>query len=351
MKHTQSRAGFALPMAIFLLLVTTGAVMTTLAQTSTERRVSDSGATGERALVLAESGLARLDELGFDFASSVQDSARITMSDGFADVVMERVRAPTSTERAVFVVRARGVQTQGGWSDAPNAVRTVVRLGEWVEGTMQVHAGWTSLTGLRKNGNAGSLSGIDQCGVQSPVAGVAVPDSPGYSGHSGPVSGSPPIKSIGSTPGNAAAQVHIDWAGIVDGSALEPDYVYPDDGWPSDFDDWPVIYVDNPGSGFSLPDSGRGTLIVRGDLTISGSRSWDGIVLVGGELTSNGNNRVRGATITGLNVKLGETPGESDVGNGNKSYVYNSCNVQDAMQSQASLRILDNTWLDTWAQY
>lgn len=351
MIHARNRAGFALPMAIFLLLVTTGAVMTSLAQTSTERRVSDSAATGERALVLAESGLARLDELGFDFSTSVQDSARISLSDGFVDVVMQRLRAPTSTERSVFVVRARGTQTQGGWSDAPNAVRTVVRLGEWVEGTMQVHAGWTSLTGLRKNGNAGSLSGIDDCGVAPPVAGVAVPSSPGYSGHSGPVSGSPPIKNLGSTPADAADEVHIDWAGIVDGSALEPDYVHSIDGWPGSFTDWPVVYVDNPGGGFSLPNSGRGTLIVRGDLTISGNRSWDGIVLVGGELTSNGNNKVRGATITGLNVKLGESPGDSDVGNGNKTYVYNSCNVRDAMQGQASLRMLDNTWLDTWAQY
>lgn len=351
MTHPRNRQGFALPMAIFLLLVTTGAVMTSLAETSTERRVSDSAASGERALVLAESGLARLDELGFDFASSVEDSARLTMTGGFVDVVMERLRAPTSTERAVFVVRARGVHTQGGWSDAPDAMRTVVRLGEWVEGTMQVHAGWTSLTGLRKNGAAGSLSGVDACGVESSVAGVAVPGSPGYSGHTGPVNGSPPIENLGATPEDAADEVHIHWAGIVDGSALEPDYVYPGDGWPSDFNDWPVVYVDNPGAGFSLPTAGRGTLIVRGDLTISGSRSWDGIVLVGGELTSNGNNKVRGATITGLNVKLGESPGESDVGNGNKSYVYDSCNVQDAMQSQASFRMLDNTWLDTWAQY
>jgi len=346
-----TRAGFALPMALFVLLVTTGAVLTSLNQSSTERRVIDDVAAGERALHLAESALAQLDDLGFDFSGSMQDSARVTFAEGYADVMMRRVRAPVGNERPLFVLRSRGVHTQAGTAGAPDGTRMVTRLAEWVEGTMEVHAGWTSLTGLRKNGNSGSLSGVDNCGEAPPVAGVAVPSSPGYSGHTGPVSGSPPIKTMGSTPADAAAEVHIDWLGIVSGTALEPDYTIPGDSWPSDFSSWPVIYVDNPGTNYSLPDTGRGTLIVRGNLTISGSRSWDGIVLVGGTLTSNGNNKVRGATITGLNVKIGETPPENDVGNGNKAFVYDSCNVRDAMQGQASLRILENTWFDNWAQY
>ena len=195
-----TRAGFALPMALFVLLVTTGAVLTSLSQSSTERRVIDDVAAGERALHLAESALAQLDDLGFDFSGSVQDSTRVTFAEGYADVMMRRVRAPVGNERPVFVLRARGVHAQAGIAGAPDATRMVTRLAEWVEGTMEVHAGWTSLTGLRKNGNSGSLSGVDNCGEAPPVAGVAVPSSPGYSGHTGPVSGSPPIKTMGSTP-------------------------------------------------------------------------------------------------------------------------------------------------------
>ena len=62
-------------------------------------------------------------------------------------------------------------------------------------------------------------------------------------------------------------------------------------------------------------------------MTISGNRTWDGILLVGGNLTSNGNNTVQGATITGLNVMLGMVVPGAAVGNGNKNYQYNSCNV------------------------
>src|SRR5690606_9601666 len=140
---------------------------------------------------------------------------------------------------------------------------------------MDVHAGWTSLTGIHKNGNSGSLSGVDRCGENPNVAGVAVPISPGYSGHTGPVSGSPPIKSLGATPADAANAVQIDWAGIVAGTAVEPDYIIPGNSWPSSFTDWPVIYIDNPRSTYSLPGTDQGTLIVRGNLTISCNRTWN----------------------------------------------------------------------------
>ena len=39
MERTNGRAGFALPMALLLLLVTTGAVLTALNQADTERKV------------------------------------------------------------------------------------------------------------------------------------------------------------------------------------------------------------------------------------------------------------------------------------------------------------------------
>jgi hypothetical protein len=86
-------------------------------------------------------------------------------------------------------------------------------------------------------------------------------------------------------------------------------------------------------------------------LTISGSKSWDGVILVGQTLTSNGNNTVSGAVVTGLNLQLGEAVPESDVGNGNKTYRYDSCNVASAMSSQSKVRVLTNTWFDGWARY
>ena len=91
--------------------------------------------------------------------------------------------------------------------------------------------------------------------------------------------------------------------------------------------------------------------MVRGDLTLSGSFSWEGLILVGGTLTSNGNQTIEGAIMTGLNVKLGLPVDVSDVGNGNKTVRYNSCNVSDALQNLGSMRQVPNGWVDNWPAY
>jgi hypothetical protein len=75
------------------------------------------------------------------------------------------------------------------------------------------------------------------------------------------------------------------------------------------------------------------------------------VVLVGINLTSNGNTGVRGATITGLNVLLGDVVPVQSVGNGTKTYQVNSCHVKNAMKNQAKLRPLPNTWMDNYASY
>ena len=95
-------------------------------------------------------------------------------------------------------------------------------------------------------------------------------------------------------------------------------------------------------------------LIVFGDLRLNGSGAgWNGIILVGGRLRSDGTNEVQGATITGLNVKLGYTVDDNDVNdlNGTKKYLYNSCNVKSAMNSMGALRVFQNTWANTFPAY
>jgi hypothetical protein len=91
-------------------------------------------------------------------------------------------------------------------------------------------------------------------------------------------------------------------------------------------------------------------LIAMGHVTISGSTAWKGVLLVGGDITSNGDNGVQGATISGLNVKLG-TYVPSSTANGTKSYTYNSCEVAKANRTAGSLVTLKNTWVDNWVEY
>jgi hypothetical protein len=365
MKTSASRsgdsAGFALPMAVLILMITAGAVLTTLNQASGERRIVDSEQAGDAALVLAETGLelaaTQADAWGFgELPDAVYDSIRVTFAQGYVDVVRQRLRPVNGViSPAIYLIRSRGVHTQGAWAGAPSATRVVTRYGTWSKGVLDVRAAWTSLTGLTKNGGSGTISGTDACGEEAAVGGVAVPTSPGYSqnGGSSVPSGSPPIQFLGADSDEAGEAMNIDWEGIVAGTAVTFDLVIPSDSWPSfsDPDYWPIIYIDNPGGTFSLPSSGRGTLIIRGNFTISGAKTWNGVIMVGGAMTSNGNNTVNGAVISGLNVILDEVVGVSAVGNGTKTYRYNSCNVAAALQAFSGIRILSNTWFDGWALY
>lgn len=359
--------GFALPMTVLLLLVTTGAVITALNQASTERKVLDSETAALEALVLAETALERFNAEGTAWAWQgtdpgfpTMDSGYVQLADlgedlgleGYGEVIVQRlwVASPVA-DSALYVVRARGVRTLGGWAGAPQAVRVVTRIGKWKTATIAVASAWTSIAGLEKNGSSGSLDGNDACGEKPAVAGVAVPADPGFifNGETPPVNGDPPILDIGATPEDAADAVPMDWQALLD---MPADYYVPATPWANiDFNTWPTVRVTSPT--FTLPDAGgQGILIAEGDVEISGTYLWKGIVLVGGKLTSNGNNTVSGATISGLNVKLGMSVEHSDVGNGTKTFEYNSCHIASAMQSfGGGVQMLENTWLDNWALY
>jgi hypothetical protein len=90
-------------------------------------------------------------------------------------------------------------------------------------------------------------------------------------------------------------------------------------------------------------------IIADSNFVISGSNMWDGIVLIGGALTSNGNNTTAGATFAGLNYLLGGNPASStddSDANGQKTYVYNSCNVSKASKGLQQYRTMTNTYMD-----
>ena len=221
---------------------------------------------------------------------------------------------------------------------------------------MNVVAAWTSLTGLHKNGGSGTLSGVDNCGSAPTVAGVAVPTSPGYdqNGGSSVPNGSPNICNMGTLGPVGCRRWASTGRSILNGSSMTPDVTIPGGSWPSSATfstSWPVIYR-RPGRTTSrCRATAAGRSIVKNNLTISGSKSWDGIILVGGALTSNGNNTVLGAVVTGLNVQLGQSVACSDVGNGNKTYRYDSCNVAQAAARFGGLVPLRNTSVDNWATY
>jgi hypothetical protein len=147
------------------------------------------------------------------------------------------------------------------------------------------------------------------------------------------------------------ASVKMDWNAIVNQGAITPNIIIPPGSFPTAFPAgyWPVIKIMT--SPYTLPTAGQGLIIATGDLTVSGSEMWNGILLVGGKLTSNGNNTVEGAVISGLNMTLGIPTQESDIGNGTKTYAYNSCAVASALAALGVLRPVNNAWADNWAGY
>jgi hypothetical protein len=359
MPNHSERRGFAIPIAILVILVLTIMIAGGFTLVSAERRSVADQKSQISAFRIAEQGLelylVRRDSLmsgtpNYTRVPGAKDSIRIQMTGGYADVSLTRLRAPKGSQSGLYVVRSKGVETAGAYAGTPQGVRTVAQYALWEPAPMQVLAGWTALSGLQKNGGAGTLGGIDVCGDSAAVAGVVVPVNPGYTGKTVAV-GDPPVDSV------APDSVAIDWNGIVNLGAITPTITLPGGSWPtaameaayadSTSTYYPIIRVNGD---FSPPSSGKGMLIVTGNLVMNGSVGWKGVMLVGNDITSNGNNAVEGATISGLNVKLG-TYVPASTANGTKQYNYNSCEVAKATTTMGALVTLRNTWVDNWVEY
>ncbi len=356
----RARRGSALILSLLVIVVLSVTVAGTLSMMLSERKSLGDFEASVDAYDLARSAY---DEFIADPTGALAgfapptwvgpDSVYFTFPTGYAYVSVQRVMPAAGTTPATYLVRSRAVRTAFRSGNTPSAERIFAQYAQWSTGSLGTLSAWTSLSGLHKNGGSGTISGVDACGATPSVAGVAVPTVPGYTQNGGSTvpNGSPPILDMG-TQANADSMVKIDWAGIVNGAALTPDITIPGGSWPgfSNASYWPVIYVDQPGA-FSVPGAGRGVLIVRNDLTISGSNMWSGVILVGGTLTSNGNNTVSGAVVSGLNVLLGQAVPVNAVGNGNKTFEYNSCNITSATARFGGLIPLRNTSVDNWPSY
>lgn len=358
---SRRRTGAALPMTLFIIVIVTMLSAGAFTMIGAEYRVNDDHKTQLDTYLMAKRGMEQFvgsrASLGFTSTPpAAVESTTIAMRGGYAEVVMREVRPPVDTTvPGLYVIRARGVRTKDGTpTGAVTGERTIAQYARFQFASLDVQSAWTAVGGLQKNGGSGTLTGYDACGMESAVTGVAVPDVPGYtqSGGSFVPDGNPKVDSLG-TVAEAAASVGIDWAGIVTGNALQADIEYPGGSWPStadwtDDEFWPVVRADG---NFTLPADGKGTLIVTGDLVLSGSVKWRGIVLVGGALVSNGNNTVDGAVFTGLNAKLGAAVPVSDLGNGTKTFRYNSCDIASAVGAFRGLVPYRNAGTDNVPMY
>lgn len=372
------KSGFAMPMALLVMVVLTAGIAAGFAATSSEIVTNAAHRGDTRAYNLAVAGLeqflARRSETGFctnclaDPSAAAADSewTRVSLPGGYADVKSVRVRKHVAdTMPAVWFVRSVGIDTSiklSGTTRTVSGARAVGMYATWNTNTVNVQGAWFALSGLVKNGTAGRIDGADECaagdgGGKATLAGAVVPAGD-FSGQTASFMGSPALDTTKSL-ATLAASSKLDWAGILGGSITPDFHVYATADFPpatyftSNPNAWPIIRVYK--NNFTLPVAGRGMIIADSNFTISGSNMWDGVVLIGGKLTSNGNNTTSGATMSGLNLLLGGTPGQSEdkednsTANGTKTYVYNSCNVTKASKGLQSYKALNNTYIDQLA--
>jgi type II secretory pathway pseudopilin PulG len=357
MSVRQSRRGATLPLTIIVIAIMGVAVAITFARLSSERRVNADGQAQVDAFTVAQSAVSNYLSTRNGKPGASQDTTYTNLPGGTATVSLRMLRESTTTLLpAVYIITARGSATGAKRYDSriPPAQRQVATYALWTPAPLDLDAAITTLGGMNKAGGAGTMNGTDACGAAAAIAGVALASGTGvngtnYTGATGPIDGNPdntPV-SLGTNgpAGTAKDQVQIDWSGIVNGTVLPPDYVYPT--WPASFANWPVIKANGD---LTLPGNGQGILIVTGNLTINGSNTWQGLILVGGSVNSNGSNTNRGAVVAGLNTKLGQIVGQSSM-NGTKSYQYDSCALARALGHIGSLQRVRNGWTDSWSSY
>jgi type II secretory pathway pseudopilin PulG len=350
------RRGFALPAVLLLVALLTVLLLSGLTRARGERQMAEASDETAVALTVAQSGLQTY--LGTATAKPTDgDSTRINVIGGYANVVVHLVRQPADpAEATVYLVRSTGMVINPDSGPVPRARRTVAQFATWEIARIERPATLTTINGLfhldspsPQNEPTLNVSGVDQCGLQPPIPGIRTPQVT----WGGP---DPDTTIVGSPAGiliEAAASIvavaRIDWSGVL-GTGLVPDYTSFQNGDAT----FPIQRVLGSLT-ISGTTSSSGLLVVRDDLTITGtSFSFDGIILVGGRIQfQTDSNVVRGLVMTGfnLNTQDSETGGNPSANERNTYLYYDSCAVQSTLARLAGLSPIRNAWLDTWESY
>ncbi|MES2304791.1 MAG: hypothetical protein V4558_04760 [Gemmatimonadota bacterium] len=390
---TANRRGAALMTVMLLVLLLLVAIVGAWTRTTTERRTALDATAQVDAYTMAQSGIDKYLVANPSQPTTLPDSVTYNVTGGKVTVTLRYFRrSPVTPVDTILLITSRAEVTNDRYNaTAPRATRTVSQFLRFAPATFDVDAGFFALAGFEKNGASGTVSGVDHCTTApAPLAsipGLGVPSTSGspttpdltQSGGSGSgwMDGNPdnaPV--ILGTPGptgTAKDNLSFDWYDLSQRTNITPDYykrtVSPTVGWtpstPPTSSNARLYFVqgDVTLNGGGDMNNGYGILIVTGNLTLGGSWSFNGIVMVGGKLTSNGNNTIYGATYTGLNISVPAynppnaanpsfpIPTASDLGNGTKTYQYDSCMIKKALSQYGDWARLGNAWTDNWPSY
>ena len=333
--------GFALPWTMIVLLLVSLMAASGFLFTWIEGQSARAFVRATEAFFVAEGGLATALAEAEGPSPAVPP---VSLGGGTATVTFEPLIDLRPGE-TVFRVESRGEIASGGVTFE----RSVGQL-LWVAGPPRMSGALVLRGGVSGTPPQGTITGLDPLGSAcpeqpSPVAGVAywggpppVPDSLLT------IRGSPPDRAISSAV-SVAAETGIRWPELLADWGPHPDATVPPDPWPPPGPGWPSIRI--PGSAaLGAAESGRGALVVEGDLTLDAGFAWRGLILVGGTLLLNGNVSISGTVASGLEGGLGVA---ADFGGHRIDLNFDACAVLEAaIRLTAPPAVIPGTWYEVW---
>lgn len=341
----QDRGGFALAMVVFLLFAIAVAGATGFQVVSNEFTMATQNRDSQEALVIARAGLQRF--LG-ETVGQVGDSVSYALGNGIATVTTRRVFVKDTLNHLYYI------ESEGSVADA----RTPLLPAKRAVGTYAWHRmspiplkGSVLLSGGTNYIYYSAISGADSAKVTNCAGGgttggtgIGTAGSVSFvSGYGGSVVGGPGKPAIQSYSGYPAV---YDTVGIRWDILKNPSFPVDFEGAMPNFsllpsDSFPIVRFNGDFTASGAAHSGRGVLIVTGQLIMLWDFHWDGIILAGQFYYTSGNTSVY-PTINGM--LIGGLNGANMI-----SYFivgkvrYHSCNIYKANKSLSYLEVVDNT--------
>ncbi|MEN8143858.1 MAG: PilX N-terminal domain-containing pilus assembly protein [Gemmatimonadota bacterium] len=370
MQHTPGtrQGGFTL-LVVLIGLVGLAAVATVgVIVSDTDNKMSQNEHSYQSAFYAADAGLT-------DFLvandTAVSASGSYSYSYGTAAVSATSLMDVNDLAR-LYRVTSVGTYTAPDGSTSTRTLSRIVMFHAGGNNLVAVPGAVTALAGfgtLQGGADSASLTGVNSadsmtCSTSdADIAGVSVPDSMYTQNTPDTIpTGDPPVDDTYETGEELGEDLNLDWAGIQAGTVTPFDHTVNvvKSGWP-DFSgygptDWPVTFVDLTSAQASkrklgTNESGRGLMIVTGDITVNADFQWDGVIMVGGSIDVSGQPVINGVMLTGLDILTGDTTVvASSLGNGQPEINFNSCYAQQAFESLGqyppSVGDIPKTWLE-----
>ncbi len=383
MTKSPSRAGFALPVAVFALVVVGVLVTGGFYLARQETRIGVASDRAAQAFYLAERGAAEvLSEWNAGLFGGLSNWQSATVRDTVAEGTWE-VQVTRLASRLYFLLSTGTVfRGAGALGEASRRVGVIARMN-----TAEIlpNAALTTVGSLRVGGSS-YINGFDSipagwgslCGSPGPAKpGILIDETTNitYSGNAYGISGNPPIaQDAGLSSQNLLEFGELRWNDLVamadirvapgtTVTQLAPDSVQVGGTWlcrsgqvsPRNWGDpdspggvcggyFPIIYAEG-NLNVNSNKKGQGILLVEGDLSVQGGHTFYGPVIVRGSLKTAGTGgHFRGGVIA-ANVDL-----ETNTVLGNALVQYSSCAISRALLGNSSLtrvRPLDRrSWVD-----